>query len=117
MVATERGNNSCIIGKNNLVSGCGREEALKEGNGRVENNGTLNTGLDANLHFVVIGQIGTNALDIRGRRAIEVDRTDEGAKAIGLDLRRIIQQTGARVIKPISMQTSPRAVVSALEAA
>ena len=66
MVATERSNNSRLVGKDNLVVGVGREQALKEGDSGVEDDSAFNTSLHANLDFAVVDEVGANTLDVRG---------------------------------------------------
>lgn len=66
MVATERSNNSRLVGKDDLVVGVGREQALKEGDSGVEDDGAFNASLYANLDFAVVDEVGANTLDVRG---------------------------------------------------
>ena len=86
MVATKRSNDGGLVGQNDLVVGVGREEALEESNGRVEDDSALNTSLDSDLDFVVVDEIRANALDVRGRLAVEVEGTNLSAEAMRLNL-------------------------------
>lgn len=86
MVSTEGSNHSGFVGKDDLVVGVGREEALEEGDGRVEDDGAFDTGLDANLDLGVVDEVGADALNVRGGLAVEVSRADHRPEAVGLDL-------------------------------
>lgn len=86
MVTTERCNNSRLVGENDLVFGSGREESLEESDGGVEDDGTFSASLNPDLHFVVVDEVRADALDVGGRRAIEVGGAEKGAKAVGLNL-------------------------------
>lgn len=66
MVATKRSNNSRLVGKDDLVVGVGREQALEEGDSGVEDDSAFNTSLHANLNFAVVDKVGANTLDVRG---------------------------------------------------
>jgi len=66
LVATKRSNNSRLVGKDDLVVGVGREQALEEGDSGVEDDSAFNTSLHANLNFAVVDKVGANTLDVRG---------------------------------------------------
>lgn len=72
MVATEGRNDGGLVGKNDFVVWVGWEKTLEEGNSGVEDNSTLYTGLDADLDLTVVHKIGTDALNVGRRAAVEV---------------------------------------------
>lgn len=63
MVSTEGSDNSGLVGEDDLVVGVGGEQALEEGNRRVEDDAAFNTGLDADLHFAVVDEVAADAID------------------------------------------------------
>ena len=64
LISTQRCNNGGFVGKNNLVLRTGWEKTLEQSNGRVENDCAFHSGLDADLDFIVVDQIGANALNV-----------------------------------------------------
>lgn len=66
LVSSERGNDGRLIGEDDLVVLIGREETLEKSNGGVEDNCSLHTGLHSNFELVVINEVRTDALDVRG---------------------------------------------------
>ncbi len=74
LVAAKRGDDSGLVSEDNLVVWVWGEEALKEGDCGVENNGSFAPSFDADLHFIVIDDFGADPLDERGRGAREVSR-------------------------------------------
>jgi len=59
---------------------------LEKCDGRVEDDCTLNTGLNADLDLAVVNDVAAHTLNVRGRGAVKVSGTKEGAKLEGLDL-------------------------------
>lgn len=57
MVATEGRNNGRLVSEFDFIVGIGREESLKESDGGIENDSTLNTSLDAGFDLAVVDQI------------------------------------------------------------
>lgn len=86
LVSTEGSNNGGLVGKNDFVVGVRGEEALKKSDGGVEDDGTLNTSLDADLDLGVVDEVRADALNVGGGLAIEVSRADQRSEAVGLDL-------------------------------
>jgi hypothetical protein len=64
LVTSERRNDSGLVGEDDLVLGGGWKEALKESDGRVEDDGALNTSLDADLDFIVVYDVRADTLDV-----------------------------------------------------
>jgi hypothetical protein len=94
LVTTEGCDDSSLVGESDLVLGGGREKALKDGDGGVEDDGAFNTSLDAGLDFAVVNQVGADALNVGGRRGLEVVRAQESAQLVGLGLyRRLMWQS------------------------
>lgn len=86
LVSSERSCDSGLVGKDDLVGRVRREEALKKSNCRVEDDSSLNTGLDADLHLVVVDEVRADSLNVRRRPAVEVGGADEATEDVRLDL-------------------------------
>jgi hypothetical protein len=118
LVPAEGSNNSGLVGEEDLVVGVGREEALEEGDSRVENDGALSSGLDADLDLVVVDDVAADTLDVGRRLAVEVGGTEEATELEGVGLARGRQYRVVLKGKIAERKlTSPRAVVSVLEPA
>ena len=90
MVATKRSCNRSLVRKNDFVVGVRREESLEEGDGGIKDDRALDSSLDTGLDLVVVDQIGSDAVDVTGRRRVEIGRAERGAKAMRLGLWRAI---------------------------
>jgi hypothetical protein len=75
LVPAQRCDDSSPIGELNLVHWVRGEQSLKDSDGRIEDNGALNTSLDADMHLAVIDELGAHALDVRRRGRVEVGGT------------------------------------------
>lgn len=79
LISAERSDDGRLIGEDDFVVGVGREQALKKGNSRVEDDGAFHTSLDADLDLAVIHEVGADALNVGGGGAVEVGGSDDGA--------------------------------------
>ena len=86
MVASEGRNDGGIVGEDDLVLGGWWEEALEEGNSRVEDDGAFYACLDADLDLAVVHEVRLDALDVRWRGAVEVRGANLATKRVGFDL-------------------------------
>jgi hypothetical protein len=77
LVTSERSNNSGVVSKDNFIVGGRREEALKEGDGRVENNGAFYAGLNSDFDLIVVHEVAVDSLNVRGRLAVEIGVSDQ----------------------------------------
>ena len=59
---------------------------MEQRNGGIENHCAFHSGLDADLDFTVVDQVGANALNVRGRPVVEVCGTKNRAQNVGLGL-------------------------------
>lgn len=89
LVAAQWCRDGGLVGEYDFVVQVGGEQALKQSDGGVEDDGALNTSLDSDLDLAVVDEIRADALDVRWRRAVEVSRAKMGAKLVGLDLRHV----------------------------
>lgn len=87
MVAAEGSNNRCPISKDDFVVGVGREETLEERNSRVEDDSSLNSGLDADFDFAIVDDVATHTLNVGGRATVKVGRTKERTELVRLGLK------------------------------
>jgi len=86
LVTAERSNNSGVISKDDFIVGGRREEALKEGDGRVENNGAFYASLNSDFDLTVVHEVAVDSLDVRGRLAVEIGISDQRSENVGFDL-------------------------------
>ncbi len=79
LVTPERSNNSGVVSKDDFIVGGRREEALKEGDGRVENNSAFYASLNSDFDLTVVHEVAVDSLDVRGRLAVEISIFDQGS--------------------------------------
>jgi len=96
LVATKGSSNCSLVRKDDFIIGGGREESLEEGDGGIKDDGPLDSSLDTGLDLVIVDQVGSDAVDVRRRRRVEIGRAERGPKAMRLGLWGVIREVNER---------------------
>lgn len=111
LVAVQWSNDDSAVSELLAVVGVGWEEALKQGNSRIEHSGTLTTGLHSDANLLQVCELGGDLGDFSVTATGEVHVTEESAQLVGLILNGHISE-GQRNKDTGCALTSPNGVLS-----
>ena len=92
LVAVQWGNDDSAVSELLTVHGVGREETLKQGDGRIEHSGTLTTGLHSDTNLLKVRELGGDLGDLGVTATGKVRVTEERSQLVGLILNGYIRE-------------------------
>jgi len=112
LVAVQWGNDDSAVSELLAVHGVGREETLKQGDGRIEHSGTLTTGLHSDANLLKVRELGGDLGDLGVTATGKVRVTEERSQLVGLILNDYIREGQQKKRCWIDVLTSPNGVLS-----
>lgn len=94
MVSAKRGGDGGAICQGGIRQWSPRPEALRECDGRVEDDTTLSAGVSPHENLRLVEQTRRKVLDLGGRRGINVERAKKCAERMLLNLCAYIRSVG-----------------------
>ena len=92
LVAVQWGNDDSAVSELLTVHGVGREETLKQGDGRIEHSGTLTTGLHSDTNLLKVRELGGDLGDLGVTATGKVRVTEERSQLVGLVLSEYVRE-------------------------
>jgi len=86
LIATEWGDDCRPVSKLDHVLRAWREESLQNSYAAVENRSAFSARLCVHKYLVVLHEVGMDALNVRGRRGVQVSRAQIAPKLVGFCL-------------------------------